>query len=161
MSDKHTFDNPYLQKRMAELVESGNASFWNALLTMNTILIAVFSSAAIHTPHALQPWLFGLVFLSITSAALLLLNFQSTRNQHKLIGWLALSDQNDFNHQEWEGIKANTDKYHRNLLCREKLVLLIFCLQALAIGAILYFSINVDPTENTGPNKSAIVCESV
>jgi len=62
LSEKDLINRECLQRRMAELVRRGNASYWSALLTMNTILIAVFSSAVIHTLPTLHisPVVYGL-----------------------------------------------------------------------------------------------------
>jgi hypothetical protein len=72
------------ERRIFDIGRDANYALWNALLTLNGIIISVFSAVAVFSAEA-KLLIFIIVALSMLSAILLILNFRSVRNQYRLI----------------------------------------------------------------------------
>jgi hypothetical protein len=65
--------------RILDHARESHFSYWNALLTLNGILISVFSAAAIIRPD--NKWMFiSLVALPIVASFLIIKNFNQIKN---------------------------------------------------------------------------------
>jgi hypothetical protein len=71
--------------RIADITREANYSLWNALLTLNGVLVSVFSVAAVFTT-SMKIILVTITVASMLAALLLILNFRSTRNIYQKIG---------------------------------------------------------------------------
>ncbi|HWP93963.1 MAG TPA: hypothetical protein VNN20_17400 [Thermodesulfobacteriota bacterium] len=106
-------------------------AYWNALLTLNGILITVFSAVAIFGKS--NKWfIFVLVFSSIVSSLLLILNYISVNNLYEKLGKseTKLSDED----------KQKSANEYKAIKRRETIVQMLLFLEALII-LVLFFLI--------------------
>jgi hypothetical protein len=73
------------KRRIADITRDANFALWNALLTLNGIIISAFSVVAVFSPAA-KAMAVIIIAVSMLSAGVLVFNFRSTRNQYRVIG---------------------------------------------------------------------------
>ena len=74
--------------RIADITRDANYALWNALLTLNGVIVSVFSAVAVFSSVA-KILAIVIVAGSMCSAVLLILNFRSTRNIYRFMGQLS------------------------------------------------------------------------
>src|SRR6266446_3056230 len=79
-----------LLDKFAERTIAGNYALWNALLTMNAIVIAVFTAGMSYVEHSVQLLLVPTILLSVVSAGLIIANFRVSRDNMKYQGELVM-----------------------------------------------------------------------
>ena len=117
--------------RLMDAMRESKFAYWNALLTLNGILITVFSAVAIFGKS--NKWfIFVLVFSSIVSSLLLILNYISVNNLYEKLGKseTKLSDED----------KQKSANEYKAIKRREKIVQMLLFLEALII-LVLFFLI--------------------
>jgi len=77
-------------KRYADKVIEGNYGLWNALLTLNGILLSVFSVIAIFIVDQKSTLLFLLIISCGLSSAMIILNYTSIRDTYRYLGSLSV-----------------------------------------------------------------------
>src|SRR4051812_32072544 len=78
-----------LEKFAGRTIEA-NYALWNALLTMDSIIITVFTAALLYLDRSIQLLLAPSILLGITSAGLLIANFRSSRDDFEYQGVLTM-----------------------------------------------------------------------
>lgn len=117
--------------RLMDAMRESKFAYWNALLTLNGILITVFSAVAIFGKS--NKWfIFVLVFSSIVSSLLLILNYISVNNLYEKLGKseTKLSDED----------KQKSANEYKAIKRRETIVQMLLFLEALII-LVLFFLI--------------------
>ena len=117
--------------RLMDAMRESKFAYWNALLTLNGILITVFSAVTIFGKS--NKWfIFVLVFSSIVSSLLLILNYISVNNLYEKLGKseTKLSDED----------KQKSANEYKAIKRREKIVQMLLFLEALII-LVLFFLI--------------------
>ncbi len=110
--------------RLRDITRESASSFWSALLTVNGILVAVFSVTSVSENF------FGLllIFISIISAGLIVLNFKDQLSFYRFLG--RVEDMPDEQKQmEQQRILSQRN----NILRRESVVIRFLYLQAILI----------------------------
>jgi hypothetical protein len=72
----------WLEKAAARTIQ-GNYALWNALLTMDSIIITVFTAGLLYLDRSVQLLLTPSILLAVASAGLLIANFRSSRDDFK------------------------------------------------------------------------------
>ena len=73
------------KQRLADVGREANYALWNALLTIDGIIVSAFSAVAVFEAR-LKFLAFLIVLASMVSAALMLLNLRSIREFYRLLG---------------------------------------------------------------------------
>ncbi|MDF1739826.1 MAG: hypothetical protein P1U86_11760 [Verrucomicrobiales bacterium] len=126
-------------KRSAEHTIQGNYALWNALLTMNTIVVSVFTVSLNYVDRTLQLAVLPLILLAIVSAGLLVANFRSSRDIAKYIGQLGLGLVDEMTDEEKKADLLRTDDRHDNTVDRERWVVRITFIQGVIVVLILLY----------------------
>lgn len=118
--------------RLMDAMRESKFAYWNALLTLNGILITVFSAVAIFGKS--NKWfIFVLVFSCIISSLLLILNFISVNNLYDKLGKSKAAKLSD------EDIQKSANDY-KAIKRREKIVQALLLIEAFII-LLLFFLI--------------------
>ncbi len=124
------------QQRLADITRESNFALWNGVLTLDGIIASVFSAVAIFE-ESVKPVAFLIVGASVISAALIILNFQSTRDQFRVMGASVSKFDAMSPEVRQEQLRDSVRKHH---WCnrREQFSWVLLTVQALLIFALLY-----------------------
>jgi hypothetical protein len=135
-------------KKMEELLEKyarftveGNYALWNALLTMDSIIITVFTAALLYLDRSIQLLLVPSIVFGIGSAGLLIANFQSSRDDFKYQGDLARGLAAELSEEERRKDLKRAGRNHDLRVRRERLVVRITFVQGILIVVLVGFII--------------------
>jgi hypothetical protein len=106
------------QRRLASLTIDANYALWNAPLTLNGIIISVFTAVAIFNPN-LKFIVVCIIGASMISAALLILNFRSTRNLYRSLGRTSAEDIQQMTPQQRQAQLDDAVRHHHRCEGRE------------------------------------------
>lgn len=126
------------KQRLADVTRESNFALWNAVLTLDGIIASVFSAVAIFE-EKIKPVAFLIVAGSVISAALIILNFQSTRDQFRLIGSMSFEELASLTEEDKKKRIEDSIRKHRACNWRERISWLILTAQSLMILALLYW----------------------
>jgi hypothetical protein len=127
----------YMQ-RVVNATREANYGLWNALLTLDGIIVSVFSAVAIFEAR-LKFLAFLIVLASMVSAALMLLNFRSTRALYRLLGVTRPEEVERMTPQQREQQVKQAGRKHDHCNCRENAAYLILVAQAVMILVLVYW----------------------
>jgi len=118
-----------------------NFALWNALLTINGIMISAFGIAVAAVPGVRSFYSILLVGLCGLSILLLVLNFFAVKQLYLTIG-RKLQDPNsaDLTPQARQNDIRIQNRRHRWVQCRENVVLVLLVAEAVLIGVVLWSS---------------------
>lgn len=145
-------------EKSKERTIAGNYAHWNALLTMNTIIIAIFTAGLAYLERSQQMLLVPLIALGIASAGLLITNFRVSRDNWKYLGELAMGRAQSMSDNEREEDLNRANKRHNWIVRREQIVEVITFLQGVLIVFIVLY-IAFSDRSNTGLTSRASQCE--
>ena len=123
--------------RVADITRDANFALWNALLTLNGIVISVFSAVAVFSPAA-KVMAVIIIAVSMFSAALLVLNFRSTRNQYRLIGEVTPEGLAQLTSQQREQQIETAIREHKRCNARETVAHVIMAVQGVLIMILVF-----------------------
>ncbi len=126
-------------ERSAARTIDGNYALWNALLTMDTIVITVFTAGLVYVEKDVQKFLLPCILLALVSAALLIANFRSSRDAFKNQGILAQGLVHQLSRIEKARVLKKTESDHNWRVRRERAVEIITILQGLFITALVVY----------------------
>jgi hypothetical protein len=124
--------------RIADITRDANYALWNGLLTLNGIIISVFSAVAVFSPGA-KVLVVIIIAIAMLSALLLILNFRSTRNQYRLIGQIGIAGVEGLSPQHKEQQLAAASRAHEWCNRRETVTNYILAIQGALILILVYF----------------------
>jgi hypothetical protein len=132
-----------LLERATDKTVDGNYSLWNALLTMDTIIITVFTAGLIYLDPQVQAFVFPSILLALLSAVLLILNFKATRDTYKYQGILGLGRVTELTEEQRAADMERSRRRHDWTVRRENFVIWITGFQgvlvAILAGYIVFF----------------------
>lgn len=133
-----------LTEKFADRTVQGNYALWNALLTMDALLISVFTVALGFLSPSMQWVLVPTILLSVISAGLLISNFRASRDNMKYHGELLTSGRVfEMSDEEKAADITRAVRDHDVMARRERAVYLITLLQGLCIvGLVLYVALS-------------------
>ncbi len=111
-----------LLDKFAERTVEGNHALWNALLTMNAIVITVFTAGMTYLAHNVQLVLVPTILLSIISAGLIIANFRVSRDNMKYQGLLAMGRASEMSDKEQAADLVRARRSHSWTVRRERAV---------------------------------------
>jgi hypothetical protein len=91
-----------LLEKFAERTLTGNYALWHALLTMDAIVISVFTAGMSYVEHSVQLLLLPTILLALASAGLVITNFRKSRDQMKYHGYLVMGLATQMSEEEKE-----------------------------------------------------------
>src|SRR5437868_7041932 len=115
--------------RIADVTREANYALWNALLTLNGVIVTVFSAVAVFSSVA-KILAITIVAGSMCSAALPILNFRSTRNIYRFIGQLSFDKIESLTASQKEQNLRTGVRAHRFCNIREMVSLVILAIQS-------------------------------
>jgi sugar phosphate permease len=99
--------------RLADAAREANYGLWNALLTLDGVVISVFSAVAVF--EAGLKWFVSVIVLaSSVSAILVLLNFRSTRNLYRSLGMMNVDEVQKMTAQQQDEQIRRAGRKHDN-----------------------------------------------
>ncbi|MBO6573468.1 MAG: hypothetical protein JJ958_13615 [Balneola sp.] len=127
------------QERYNDLRFSSSTSYWASELTVNGIIIALFSLEILETNDFLRFVAFGVISYCVLSIILILFNFKSVRDTYFELGKLQIEDFRNMSEEERDNFKMKGVTEFKLRAIREKTVdyLLIFELLIL-LSIIIY-----------------------
>ncbi len=133
------------ETRKIDSLKTSTNNYWLALLTSNTILVAIFATSVVSNSSN-KILVFLLIFLSIICSWLLIKNFRDVKNMDFFAGNLS-EEELQTKHKEHLQ-KAKT--LHNEIIGREKLVEKLLIAEAILILIIVAInSFNFLPKEKT------------
>jgi hypothetical protein len=123
--------------RLMDRARESRFAYWNALLTLNGILITAFSAVGI-LGKANKWIILGLVSLSIVSAWLLIQNFRCFRDLYLHLGQQTADEVAAMTEQQKEAEDNKQSKVHESMNNREEFVERFLFVQAFLIILILF-----------------------
>jgi len=121
------------QDRLIDKAVETSLAYWNALLSVNGILITVFSAVAIF--GRANVWcVLALVAVSFLSSYFLIMNFKSTKNFYKSLGAMPI----DTPPEEIQKASNETERARELTNKRETRVERLLFIQAFIITLILF-----------------------
>jgi len=123
--------------RIIEAARESRYAYWNALLTLNGILITVFSALAF-TGTANKWFIFVLVVSCIVSAWLLIQNFLATKELYKELGSLNLAAFDKLSEEDKKADIERTGKKHEAIERNEEIVQRLLFLEAVIILSLFF-----------------------
>ena len=130
-----------LLDKFTERTIEGNYAVWNALLTMNAIVITVFTAGMTYVDHSVQLILVPTILLSIISAGLIIANFRVSRDNMKYQGYLVMGRAFEMSEDERRADLVRARRSHTWMVRRERAVEVITFIQgALIILLIAYIA---------------------
>jgi hypothetical protein len=130
-----------LLEKYAERTIEGNYALWNALLTMDSIIITVFTAALLYLDRGTQLVLAPSILLGIVSAGLLIANFRSSRDDFKYQGILAMGRATELSQEERKNDLTRARRRHDWRVWREGAVVIVTFVQGLFILVLVGFII--------------------
>ena len=127
--------SPVLQHFVNKAGES-NFQLWNALLTVNGIMLTAFSILLLLSPAVNRPISLLLVACCLVSLLLMIWNFWVTKERYLDIGRM-FSGPELTEEQRKANIETESRK-HRNVRCREKAALLLLVGESVLIVVLLF-----------------------
>ncbi len=113
---------------------------WNALLTVNGIMLTAFSILPMVSPDANKLVSLLLVACCFVSLLLLVWNFLVTKEHYLKIGQMMFAPQsNPTEEEKKKNIKAE-NRQHRNVHLREKAALLLLLGESALVGLLLFLA---------------------
>lgn len=111
--------------KAADDVIQSEYAYWTALLTFNGIVIAIFSAVSLLGNKQNQWFLFSLVFISMLTSFLIILNFYARKK------WLLKSGLSILAEQPLNQIVPEAEKIRRRIHLREPIILFLISVEAL------------------------------
>jgi hypothetical protein len=128
-----------LSEKFADRTVQGNYALWNALLTMDAIVITVFTAGLAYIEQSVQWLLLPTILLSIISAGLLIANFRASRDNMKYHGRLAGGRVFEMSEEEKTEDITRAVSTHDRMSRRERAVYVITFMQGLLILALVLY----------------------
>jgi hypothetical protein len=122
--------------RLMDAMRDSSFAYWNALLSINGILITVFSAVALFGKANVW-FVLLLVVASIASSLLLIRNFKEIRAMYKELGLLKFDQWTQMTQEQKEQLQNKDDDGNERIEQREERVEQLLAFQALLIFAIL------------------------
>lgn len=108
------------ETRLLDKASESSYAFWNALLTLNGIILSVFSAAAV-IDSSINRLLILVLFAScFTSLLLLLKNYSVTKDLYKSMGEITQEKFDKMTEDDLGRLVYRAERMHTNLLKREK-----------------------------------------
>lgn len=125
------------EQRYADKVIEANYGLWNALLTLNGILLSVFSVIAIFVTEQ-QSWLLIILIVSCSiSALMVLLNYNSVRNAYRSLGSLSVDQFMQMSESERSDDIKKGVKTYKYIDYREQIAKILLMVEFLIILSML------------------------
>ena len=122
-----------LLDKFAERTIEGNHALWNALLTMNALVVTVFTAGMTYVAHDIQLVLVPTILLSVVSAGLIIGNFRVSRDNMKYQGLLAMGRASEMSGEEQAADLVRARRSHTWTVRRERAVEWITIIQGVLI----------------------------
>jgi N-acetylmuramoyl-L-alanine amidase-like protein len=133
--------NPEKQtERFKDKVLESNFALWNSLLTLNGVVISVFSAVALFDNSTNQVIIFPLVICCALSSYLLIANYNDVRNLYRQLGRIDLEEFKGKSEKEKENELDTAVKKHNRINHRELWVKRMVLLEAFLILLLLVFT---------------------
>lgn len=132
-----TSDNSENELRWLDIERESRYAYWNALLTLNGILITVFSGIAL-LGHINKWLIFALVVSCIVSAWLLISNFMKMKKVYSQLGQMDLNQFENMSEPERNADFKKAQTQHNGIERNENIVRGLLFVQALLI-LVLFF----------------------
>jgi hypothetical protein len=135
-----------LRDRFAQRTIEGNYALWNALLTMNAMIITVFTAVIAYVEHSVQLLLVPTILLSVVSAGLIIANFRVSRDNMKYAGLLLLGRVFEMSDEEKATDIVAAERSHSWIVRRERAVEFITFIQGvLVVLLVLHIACSSHP----------------
>lgn len=118
--------------RYLDITRETAVSYWNALLTANTILIAIFAVVAV-TDTANRWIVVCIVLLSFISATLLIMNFNALLSFYRMIGPIQVPEFEAMTEEKKQDVRTDAEAEYNRITSRESLVTRLLYVQAVSI----------------------------
>jgi len=123
------------QQHMIDCAREANYQLWNTILSINGILVGVFSSVAIFKPETKLPLMLVIV-LSILACVGVVMNILFTRKVYRLIG---SRKPQELNEAQVRSDFSNVQRWTTWCGYREQACYYIFLAQGIVILLMIYF----------------------
>lgn len=131
--------SPVQQHFINKALES-NFALWNALVTVNGVMLTAFSILPMVSPGTNKFVSLLLVACCFVSLLLLVWNFLVTKEHYREIGEMLSTPELELAEgQRKKNLKAE-NRQHRNVRLRERAVLLLFFWESALIGLLLFLA---------------------
>jgi hypothetical protein len=127
-----------LEKAAARTIE-GNYAVWNSLLTMDSIIITVFTAGLPYLDRNIQLLLVPSILLALVSAGVLIANFRSIRDDFKYQGLLAMGLASKMSEKERRQDTERARRGHDRRVWRERAVEVVTFFQGGLIILVVVF----------------------
>lgn len=124
------------RQRILDITRDANYALWSALLTVNSVIVSVFSVVAIFRSGT-DVLAVVIIASSMVSATFLIMNFRSLRNLYRCIGQLDFESVAKLTPEE-ESQQLDADvRKHMRCNFRETAAEVILCLQCVLIVVLI------------------------
>lgn len=131
--------NPVEEHFINKTLES-NFALWNALLTVNGIILTAFSILPIVSTAVNKQVSLLLVACCFVSLLLVIWNFLVTKDHYLKIGQMLLTSEPELSEEQRKGnIRAENRQYY-NVHRREKATLFLLLVESALIGLLLFLT---------------------
>jgi hypothetical protein len=124
------------ERRLLDITRQTSFGFWNALLTLDGILISVFSVAAV-LEAGNRLLVLALVICSVLSALLIVRNYKDAKHLYSGLGPLVCGDPGALAKDKLDKQYKAALKAHNDINCREKVTLFLLYGQLILIVLLL------------------------
>ncbi len=131
--------SPVHQHFINKALES-NFALWNALLTVNGVMLTAFSILPMVSPGTNKLVSLLLVAFCFVSLLLLVWNFLVTKEHYLKIGQMLSTPVADLSEEQRKKKLKAENRQHRNVRLREKAVLYLFFGESALIGLLLFLA---------------------
>jgi hypothetical protein len=128
-----------LLEKFTERTLTGNYALWHALLTVDAIVISVFTAGISYVEHSVQLLLLPTIFLALVSAGLVITNFRKSRDQMKYHGYLVMGLASQMSEEEKGADLARAQRGHAWMVWRERAVEFIALVQGVLIVFLVFY----------------------
>jgi hypothetical protein len=131
--------SPIQQHFINKTLES-NFALWNALLTVNGIMLTAFTILPLVSPAPNKTISLSLVASCLVSLLLMVWNFLATNRHYRQVGRMLSGSPADLTDEQRRANIAAEIRQHRNNLLREQLALWLLVGQTFLIVSLLYLA---------------------
>jgi hypothetical protein len=129
-----------VQQHFLNKTNESNFALWNALLTVNGILLTAYSILPIVSPNVNRGISTALVACCLISLLLMVWNFLSTNRHYRKIGRMLAGEGPDLT-DEQQRLNIQSDiRNHRRALLRERITLYLLIGETFLIVLLLYLA---------------------
>ncbi|NQV22183.1 MAG: hypothetical protein HQ511_12285 [Rhodospirillales bacterium] len=128
-------------QQVADRLLQSNFGLWNALLTVNGILLAAFSAVLVASPKVGTQMVLALVAACVLSLVLLVYNFWTTKSTYDQIGRVVTGKDDDLSDEKRSHDIDTALSRHQYIAISEKVCLLLLLVEAGLVLAIVFCSV--------------------